>query len=134
MEIDPKFKSFQVPPDPGKIEPGPEKIQKEAPRFTVEKAPPSPEMDVPTIPIDPLKSKLTELIQNKNLDDPQEKLEVGLLVMRETLLSVFGESFLSGLDMETMMETFRDFVQNDPALGEMFNNLLHSLSTPSQKV
>ncbi|MBN2433459.1 MAG: hypothetical protein JXQ27_18450 [Acidobacteria bacterium] len=84
------------------------------------------------VEVDPLQSRLTEMIRNKNLDDPKEKLEVSLLVMRETLLSVFGESFLQGLDMETMLDTFREFVESDPSLQEMFDHLLHSLANTSE--
>lgn len=90
------------------------------------------ESEFPSISIDPLQQRLTEQIRNKDLSDPDVKLEVGLLVMRETLLSVFDESFLQGLDMETMLGSFRDFVENDPSLQVMFDQVLNELvNSPS---
>jgi hypothetical protein len=131
MKIDPKHHSFQVPPDQQRIDSARETASPEQAKTFSDQVQAGKE-DVSRVNVDPLESRLTEMIQNKDLDDPKEKLEVSLLVMRETLLSVFGESFLQGLDMETMLDTFRDFVENDPSLQAMFDHLLHSLANASE--
>jgi len=126
MKIDPKHHSFHVPPDAQRIDSAQEADPSAKTASFQEKVQAGSESQQ-RVDVDPLRSRLTEMIQNKNLDDPKEKLEVSLLVMRETLLSVFGESFLQGLDMETMLDTFREFVDSDPSLRDMFDQLLHSL-------
>lgn len=131
MKIDPKHHSFQVPPDQPRIDSAPETDRSAQTAAFSEKVQTGTEGGM-QVEVDPLQSRLTEMIRNKNLDDPKEKLEVSLLVMRETLLSVFGESFLQGLDMETMLDTFREFVESDPSLQEMFDHLLHSLANTSE--
>lgn len=80
--------------------------------------------------VDPLRERLTHAIAGKDLSDPAQRLEAELLVMRETLLSVFGQGLFQNAEMEEMLSTFQGYVQNDPGLREMFQSLLNQMTAP----
>ena len=131
MEIDPKYKPI-IPPGTGKIDPQDLEIPAEKAGSASGKPPASDSAPPTEAPADPLWAKLAPAVQSMNLDNPQERVEAELLILRETMVSVYGNDFFQGLDMETMLQTFRDFVDNDPTLKEMFQNLIQSLGQPAQ--
>lgn len=127
MEINSNFTPIDVPPETIETEPAAGQGGQEgcpAQSVGVDPAGTSP---VSAPPDDPFQVNLANLIRGRDLDDPAVLRETGHQVLRETLLSLFGDNFVDQADTNQMVDTFQDFIQQDPSLQEWFNNLLKNL-------
>lgn len=77
---------------------------------------------------DPLECRLAELVQGKDLDDPQVFSSTSRLILQEILSSVFAEGLLNGLDRKELLDTFQNFIQDDPSMKEVLERFLQSLA------
>jgi len=80
---------------------------------------------------DPLECRLAELVQGKDLANPQVFSSTSRLILQEILSSVFDDRYLNGLDRQELLDTFQGFIQADPSMKEVLEQFLRGLAEKS---
>ena len=124
MEINSQFEPVFTPVEADRLDPESGLEAAAAPGAEANTAPAGDGVELR----DPLECRLAELVQGKDLDDPQVFSSTSRLILQEILSSVFAEGLLNGLDRKELLDTFQNFIQDDPSMKEVLERFLQSLA------
>jgi len=129
MKINPKFNPI-LPSGAGKVENNePSQVQKEGASESVKGKKPFPPVGKQSEQVEEVKkSPLQEIVAGKDLSDPSVKQVVGKKIIKQTIGEILNAATLTNIDIDHMVTTFQEYIQENPQLKDVFEAFLENLS------